>query len=204
MALFTDKIKITRRVSVEDDGVAIVESVAGSPWFDAELTPPRLRSAPPRPGSPQSVGVFTLRYWKSPVSFYADSLQAGDRFQAKGNEWEVLQDAKDVLIGMRAGVQLTQCLPITLLYPFQCSLQEMDGIEVEPNVRVAIWDPSEDHLDTGSYKNYDGQVAVEYRNLVRTNRALAIGDQKYKITTSEFDLSDRRVYLQLRRAGRAA
>lgn len=202
MALFTDKIKITRRVTVADDGVAIVTSVAGSPQFEAELTPPRLRATPPRPGSPQSIGVFTLRYWKSPVSFYGDPLQAGDRFSAKGNEWEVLKDAEDILVGLRSGIQQTQVLPITLLYPFQAVLEEMGGDEVEPNVRVAIWDPAEVHEDTGTYRNYRGQVAVEYRNLVRNNRVLAIGDQNYKITASEFDLVDRRVYMNLRKAGR--
>lgn len=202
MPLFTDKIRITRRVTVEDDGVATVTPVVDPALFDAELTPPRLRSSPPRPGSPQSIGVFTLRYWKSPVSFYAASLQAGDRFEAKGNEWEVLKDAEDILVGMRAGIQMTQALPLTILYPFQAKLEEMNEVEVDPDVRVAIWEPAETHQDTGTYHNYRGQVPIEFRNQVRNNRVLSIGDQKFKITTSEFDLVDRRVYVDLRKAGR--
>lgn len=200
MPLFTDQFKVLRRVTLDDTGAVVIGDFSNSPYFEAELTPPRFKLVR-RPSSPQELGMWTMMYWKSVVSFYPDALQAGDRIQARGNDWEVLSDAKDILQGMQSGVQMTQVLPLTILYPFVFELQELGGATVREDVRAALWDPDERHQPTGTYRDYEGQCGIEHADVVQANRQLTIGEVSYKITTAEVDLTAKRVNLGLRLAG---
>jgi hypothetical protein len=201
MPLRTDHIRITRRVTVSEERVITVTPVVDSPYFEVEITPPSLRQAV-RSTSPQDTARYNLRYWKSPVAFYEEPLNAGDRFTSRGAEWEVLSDAENVLTGTQAGVQFCQVMPITLLYPHVGDVQEIGGTLVEPDIRLALWSPSETHRESGgNYRDFSAQAPIEHRAAVSTNNQLVIGTNSFKILESNINYKQMHMELSIRKQG---
>lgn len=199
MSLLTDYIRITRRVTTDLDRTVVVESVT-TPFFEVELTPPHPRAAK-RAVAPQDFGVFTVRYWKSPVAFWEDSFKAGDRFSARGKEWEVLANASETLVGMQSGVETTQAMPVDMLYPFIGELQKIGGEMIEANIRLALWSPREDHRDTGNFRDFEGQIPIEYHDQLETNQQFLIGTRTYKVMESNINQEQMHLDISVRLAG---
>lgn len=201
--LVTHNFRVSRRVVVTLGADVEITPVNNGGFFECELTPKR--ASRDRDGSPQSGGAYTMRYWKSPLTFYEDPLRSGDRFNTMdGVEWEVLSLAEDQLTGTQSGLQVTEVLPVLVLYPVTGDLQELGGASVTSGVRFALWQPSEGHRDTGTYTTFSAQAPIEHWEDLQPNRQLLVGTLVYKIVATEMNWVEARVDMTLRKAGLAA
>lgn len=198
--LLTHNFRVSRRVVVTLGADVTITPVVDSGYFECELTPKK--PARDRDGSPQSGGAYIMRYWKSPVTFYEDALRSGDRFNTMdGVEWEVLSLAEDQLTGTQSGLQVTEVLPVLVLYPVTGDLQELGGASVTPGVKFALWQPAEGHRDTGTYTTFSAHAPIEHWEDLQPNRQLVVGTIVYKIVTVEMNWVEARVEMELRKAG---
>jgi hypothetical protein len=107
-------------------------------------------------------------------------------------------------MGSPTGIEFCQVLPLEVLYPYSGYIRGQDRTELVSYVIFAMWSGDETARDTGTYRDWDAEAPIEFRNFLRANHNINLGNDWYKITSAVVNYDEPRVNLTLRRAGVAS
>jgi len=197
---YTAPGRVSRRVTEALGFYAVVDDYEAS--FPAQLVVPNSDEASRDSAPPRDISPWRIRWRGGFQAPQGAPPTTGDRIEVAGVGYEITSSPRTVDEG-RSGLVTyeVKCQPVNDLYPFVGEVQEMDGTLILPNVRFSAFRASEQHLDTGSYEDFDSEASVAYQDAVRKNRQIAYGTEIYRIVNVEIDVVGRYLRMSLRRSG---
>jgi len=152
--------------------------------------------------SPRRANSKLLRYYTGYFGPTGVPLRAGDRVEVDSVIYEVLSVPREIRKGRFPEGFGAQVLPLTFLYPFVGTIEEIGGADVALNVIFSKYAPNESSGSTGTYEDFDGEAPLDYASHLRINRQIRVGATSiYKIVTATVDKVAGYVDLTLRKSG---
>lgn len=193
---------VTRILTLEDGTFTIDDGVYGSHMVS--LMPPTRRLA--NDGSPRDGDPYTIR-WRGgslgplvpPFAGWRLTLSRPVGRTYENLSYELLTDPSEVRVGPFTDGMQAPALPVSDLYPYEGELKSQGGTTIQV-INVALWSVREDHQDTGTYENFNGEAPVEFATMLGDNKRIDIGGQRYRITSSIVDFKGPRVKFEARRS----
>lgn len=180
--------------------VLVDETNFGFFWANLQVPrdhPPR-RVASPREDLPPYILGYSLGAFSPKVPLRAGSwVKVGDVI------YECITSPRNKMWSQIPVGQEVQILPLSDVYPLRCAIVPK-GTQGNPleDIPIAIWSPTEDTRDHGSYVSYSAYVPVTEHEEIDINSEVVVGTKRYMITREGLDVSTGVVQLTLRGSGR--
>lgn len=192
------QVRISRRVVVGTDRQISVSDLLTEPYFRAVLMPSR-GTKPGTDESPRAMPALRLQ-WPDTRTSAVEPLRGGYRVETRSSDiYELLEAPRTLKRGGRklfeAQVQL-----ISELYPWEGEIREQGGNFVA-NLSLAMWSANDRQEDTGEYEDRIAECPIEFEPLLKRNRHITMGGEKFNILSTAVDVTGPRVTMGVRKIG---
>lgn len=191
--------QVIRRVSAELGNITVVDLPLGE--FRCNLVSPDKDTSPELDESPRELSPYKLQFGPDPLTSVVDAPQhAGERVVVGAVTYELLGHPRQIKSGRRSIGQEVALLPIDVLYPLRGSIQERASDPPGVEVDLAMWLPSEEVRERGSYETYEAEAPIHHKDVLGPNKfLLSATGQRFHISRCYVTYSGPRVRMTLRK-----